>query len=129
VTGVACTHTQCGEVVDRARERLTQIVPVRPNLRYLKLPCRERVTNARPLFAEVPLDDMRGGLLCAVRRRQDVDPQVPGLARCERHVECDCRPLDRSLLRQQDLRAAVSLRVDEHEPVLRLLEMRNHRVG
>ena len=33
------------------------------------------------------------------------------------------------LLRQQDLRATVSLGIDEHEAVVRLLELSSHRVG
>ena len=129
MTGVARTHAQRSEVVDRARERLTEVVPFRPNLRHAHLPRLERLANALPLFAEMTLDHVWSSHLCALRRRCDVDPQVPGLPWREDHVELDRRPVDAALLGEHDLRAAVSVRVDEHEPVLRILEARRDRVG
>ena len=118
----APAHPQRGEVGDGLLEGPAELVPVGADLRHAELPGRERLAHARELLAEAPLGDARRDRV-AVDRREDVEPQRPGLARAELEPVDDLGALDLPTLREDDLRrrSTLAVHVAQNELVVLLL--------
>ena len=122
-------HPQRGEVGDGLEERAVELVPVRAHLRHAQLPGRERLAHARQLVAEAPLGRARRDRV-AVDRGEDVEPQLPALARRQLEPVDDLPLLDLAALGEDHLRSRRSFAVGllEHELVVLLLVARHHRL-
>ena len=122
-------HPQRGEVGDRLEERAVELVPVRPHLRHAQLPGRERLAHARQLLAEAPLGRARRDRV-AVDRGEDVEAQLPALARAELEPVDDLVILDLTALGEDHLRprGALAVWLLEHELVVLLLVPRRDRL-
>ena len=114
-------HAQRREVVHRLPERLAQVVPRGADLRDAQLPGGDRFADPRALLAEVALDHLRRTIPAAVRAEADVDAQRPRLPRRERDVVADPVPVRVAALREDHLRPAEPVGVDEHELVVLLV--------
>src|SRR5215217_62784 len=79
-------------------------VPRRTDLRHAQLPGGERVSDPRELLAETARGRGRVQRL-RVRPRDDVDGEVPRLARGELHAPARVRPIGLTRAREDDLRA------------------------
>ncbi len=121
---LARPHAQGGEVGDRAVERAAQALPATTNTRHAERPRRDDVADRLALVVEL----LDGGEI-VLDPRQDVDVEVPVLVRLERDGEGHRTRVEPTRLREDDVRAEVSTRVDDREPATRLVEGGRRRRG
>ena len=130
---LAAVHPERRQVGHGAAERVSELVPGRPQLRNAQLPGGERLADPRELVAEPPLGHARDDLR-PVEERDDVQPEIPALARLQLQAVDDASAVDLALPRQDHLRPRGHTRlVLEQELVVGLvvlqLDGRRQRLG